>query len=499
MEPVKVFYCYAREDDALRQELATHLAPLRRQGIIEDWCDRMISPGQPWEEAINQRLESAQLILLLVSAYFLASDYCYQKEMKRALERHEAGEVQVIPVILRPVDWELAPFSKLQCLPSDARAVTLWSDIHAAFTDIAKGIRRAAEVEAQRRAQEAEARRKAEEAEARRKAEEAEARRQAEEVEVQRRAAEAEARRKAEEDEARKAEEAEVQRRTQEEEAQRRAAEEDAYRKTKKAKPSRPPSSKFKRTIIGTFLAVFLAVGGYLLIERDRKPPPILVQPSNKEQSPQTPPPSSTPPTSITPAIQNIHGWSADKVQALQQQTAKALETSVVFQDKLKAGGQGPEMVVIPGGRFLMGSPSDETQRENDERQHEVEVKRFAIGKYEVTVEEFKCFVEAAGYRTEAETGDGCYSWDGSQWKKDPNKNWRQPGFEQDGVHPVVCVSWNDAMAYVEWLSGQTGQRYRLLTEAEWEYAVRAGTITPFYFGLTISTDQANYNGNGCN
>lgn len=133
MQPVKVFYCYAREDEALRRDLATHLALLRRQEIIEDWCDRMISPGQPWEEEINQRLGSAQLILLLISAHFLASDYCYQKEMKQALERHEAGEARVIPIILRPVDWELAPFSKLQCLPSDARAVEEWPNMHAAF------------------------------------------------------------------------------------------------------------------------------------------------------------------------------------------------------------------------------------------------------------------------------------------------------------------------------------------------------------------------------
>jgi formylglycine-generating enzyme required for sulfatase activity len=166
------------------------------------------------------------------------------------------------------------------------------------------------------------------------------------------------------------------------------------------------------------------------------------------------------------------------------------------FRDRLKDGSSGPAMVVIPGGRFLMGSPANEPGRQDNERQHEVQVAVFAIGKYAVTVGQFKRFVEAKGYRTEAEDGGGCYYWTGSEWKQDPDKNWRNPGFTQTDNHPVVGVSWNDAMAYVRWLSEQTDQQYRLPTEAEWEYACRAGTATPFHFGETISTDQANYNGN---
>jgi formylglycine-generating enzyme required for sulfatase activity len=157
---------------------------------------------------------------------------------------------------------------------------------------------------------------------------------------------------------------------------------------------------------------------------------------------------------------------------------------SKVFRDKLRDGLQGPEMVRIPAGTFLMGSPKGEKDREGDEEQHQVRIKGdFAIGKYEVTVEQFRRFVEAAGYRTEAETGGGCYYWDGKDWKQDPSKTWRKPGFEQSDAHPVVCVSWNDAVAYTEWLSAQTGQRYRLPTEAEWEYAARAGTQTAYYWG----------------
>jgi formylglycine-generating enzyme required for sulfatase activity len=195
------------------------------------------------------------------------------------------------------------------------------------------------------------------------------------------------------------------------------------------------------------------------------------------------------------PVIQDIHGWPAKKVQALQRQTAQKLGLPVEFCDTLRDGSQGPVMVVIPPGRFLMGSPEDELERYNDEHQHSVEVAPFAIGKYAVTVGQFKRFVQAKGYRTEAEEGGGCYYWTGSEWEQDSNRNWRNPGFSQTDNQPVVGVSWNDTIAYVAWLCEQTGQQYRLSTEAEWEYACRAGTTTPFYFGETISTDQANFHG----
>ena len=220
------------------------------------------------------------------------------------------------------------------------------------------------------------------------------------------------------------------------------------------------------------------------------------IKPSPSRTSPPPSPELVRPDRVVLPAIKNIHGWLAKRVQQLQQQTAQALGLPVEFSDELESGDQGPMLVVIPAGRFLMGSPKGELERRDDERQHEVQVAIFAIGKYTVTVGQFKRFVEAKGYRTEAEEGGGCYYWTGSEWKQDPDKNWRNPGFSQTDNHPVVGVSWNDAIAYADWLSKQTGQQYRLPTEAEWEYACRAGTATPFYFGETISTDQANYDGN---
>src|SRR5712691_3977808 len=145
-EPVEIFYSYAHEDEALRQELEKHLAILKQQGFISGWHDRSISAGTEWAQEIDAHLNTAQIILLLISASFLASDYCYRIEMQRALERYEVGEARVIPIILRSVNWEAVPsLSKLQALPTDAKPVTSWPNAPTydeAFLDIEQGIRR---------------------------------------------------------------------------------------------------------------------------------------------------------------------------------------------------------------------------------------------------------------------------------------------------------------------------------------------------------------------
>jgi hypothetical protein len=139
----ELFYSYAHSDERLRKELDKHLAVMKRQGLIKDWHDRKIVPGAEWKNEIDERLNSANVILLLVSADFLASDFCYSIEMERAIERHNAGEALVIPIILRPCDWMDTPFSKLQALPKDAKPVTSWANRDQAFLDVARGIRAA--------------------------------------------------------------------------------------------------------------------------------------------------------------------------------------------------------------------------------------------------------------------------------------------------------------------------------------------------------------------
>jgi hypothetical protein len=138
---LEVFISYSHKDEALRRKLETHLALMQREGLVESWTDRCITAGSRWRNQIDDKVRSAGMILLLVSADFLASDYCYEIEMKTALEGEANKEAIVIPIILRAVDWTSAPFAELQALPRDNRAVTSWTNRDEAFTAIAKGLR----------------------------------------------------------------------------------------------------------------------------------------------------------------------------------------------------------------------------------------------------------------------------------------------------------------------------------------------------------------------
>ena len=140
---IEVFFSYSHKDEALRDAVAAHLTMLKREGVIQAWHDRAISAGSEWAQAIDQHMEAAELILLLISANFLSSDYCWDVELKRAMERHEAGAACVIPIILKPCDWASAPFGKLQALPKNAKPVTQWSDRDEALLNVARGIRHA--------------------------------------------------------------------------------------------------------------------------------------------------------------------------------------------------------------------------------------------------------------------------------------------------------------------------------------------------------------------
>ena len=142
MSAVSVFIAYSHRDEALREELLKQLAVLERRGAIEIWYDRKISPGSDWDAEIAAKLESARVILLLVSSEFLASDYCSNREMKRAFERHAAKEACVVPVILRPALWTETELKTLQALPKDGRPVTTWENRDEAWLDVAAGINR---------------------------------------------------------------------------------------------------------------------------------------------------------------------------------------------------------------------------------------------------------------------------------------------------------------------------------------------------------------------
>lgn len=137
----RAFISYSHQDESYRAELDKHLALLKRQGHIEIWSDHCIRPGEAFDPAISTALDSADLVLLLVSADFIHSDYCYSVEVQRALERHQAGSAIVVPIIIRPCDWMSAPFGRIKALPTDAKPVTRWPSLDDAFLDIVQQLR----------------------------------------------------------------------------------------------------------------------------------------------------------------------------------------------------------------------------------------------------------------------------------------------------------------------------------------------------------------------
>ncbi|QHI68048.1 toll/interleukin-1 receptor domain-containing protein [Tichowtungia aerotolerans] len=141
----EVFFSYTHRDETMRDELEVHLTMLKRQGLIEAWHDRRIGAGNEFDRTISAHLESADIILLLVSPHFLASEYCYEREMARAMERHEAGETRVVPVILEPCDWHPAPFGKLLAVPIDGKPVSKFVNQNDGLLEVAQAVRSAIE------------------------------------------------------------------------------------------------------------------------------------------------------------------------------------------------------------------------------------------------------------------------------------------------------------------------------------------------------------------
>lgn len=139
---VKIFISYAHEDEKFKNELITHLSSLKRKSIIELWHDRCINPGMKWKEEIDSNLSNSNIILFLVSADFLASDYCITKEAKQAMEQHDNNQSILIPIVIRPVDWLEEELSRFQGLPTDAKAISLWPDRDSAWLNVVNGIKK---------------------------------------------------------------------------------------------------------------------------------------------------------------------------------------------------------------------------------------------------------------------------------------------------------------------------------------------------------------------
>lgn len=140
MHKLKVFYSYSHKDEAFRDQLETHLKLLSRNGFISEWHDRKISPGNEWKNKINDEIRSSNIILLLISTDFIASDYCYEEELRIAMEMHEENTAVVVPIILLPSRWKDTPFAKLQALPKDVVPISTWSDIDQAWLSVVEGL-----------------------------------------------------------------------------------------------------------------------------------------------------------------------------------------------------------------------------------------------------------------------------------------------------------------------------------------------------------------------
>ncbi len=539
LEPLKVFCSYSHNDEPLKDELAKHLTMLERQGVISTWHDRKIPPGREWDQQINENLNTADIILLLVSSDFIYSKYCWDVEVTKAIERHEVGEACVIPIILRNVAWQSAPFAKLQALPKNAQPIKSWSNQDDAFTDVAQGIKFAAEQLIKER----------------------------EQKRVSREAAIAEYLYKAEEfayDGEISVVESDILKDLQENlkltDAEASAAREKALK----------PYGIYKKKLdrYKQYLTRFVDEQGYPLGEkaeadlkifqkhsllkdedvvRLKKEQEIEYQKRQAERLRQEQETAESQRQQAERLRQEQETAESQRQQAeilrleqetaesqrrqaerlhLEQETAESQRQQAELKERLKRESSPPgiqtqtfefdtatltsksagflgmgksyeinrsrgraeffienlgngvvlEMVAIPGGKFLMGSPENEPQRRDSESpQHSVTIQPFFMGKFPVTQSQWTA-VAALG-----------------KVNIDLNPD---PSNFKGANRPVEQVSWDDAIEFCARLSKMTEKTYRLPSEAEWEYACRAGTTTPFYFGETITTDLANYDGN---
>ncbi len=420
---LKVFFSYSHADEPLKNELVKHLGILKRQGIISTWDDRQIPPGGEWNQLINENLNAADIILLLVSADFIHSEYCWGVEVTTAIKRHEAGEACVIPIILRNVDWQSAEFGKLQALPKNALPVKSWNNQDDAFTNVAQGIKSAAkQLIEERQQKQKRATKEAAIAQYRQKAEEF-----ASDGEIS-------------------LVESEILKDLQEN-----LGLTDSEAKAVRDK-ALEPYGIYKKNIdkYRLFLTKFVDEQGYPLNETAKN--------------------------EFKKLQQYYELKDEDVVRLEKEQEVEYQKQQAEFFSENLGNGVVLEIVPIPGGKFLMGSPENEPERYDFESpQHTVTIQPFFMGKFPVTQSQWA--IVAALKKVNIDL--------------DPD-----PSRFKGANRPVERVSWDDAIEFCARLSNKTGKTYRLPSEAEWEYACRAGTTTPFYCGETITTDLANYDGN---
>lgn len=459
-QPLQIFIAYARKDSTYLDELRTHLNPLERSGKVNIWYDGKIEPGAVWEESIKKHLHAADVILLLVSADAINSDYFYEKEMTDALARHHAGEARVVPLIVRSCLWQATPLQDLQALPKDGRPVTSWPDRDDAYNDAVGSLWTMIENFAQQQREEKER------LERERRNREAEARRAQEALF----AAEKEAQRKKllEKENARR--DAEKQRKLEE---QRRQADAARLKNDKEARQRKAAATRQREQQLATLgrgmrspwaWGSGLALAALFIFKMwvcngptEQLPTAQLggdtttLAPSelvDAEQGVMKLSPQNMPPDVTVAAPKQEEKKPAAKPAEEKKQPEKTSPSP----KPSAARKSGFEMVPVPGGTFTMGSPENEEGRGNDECPHSVTVSGFSIGKYEVTQ---------------------------ADWREVMGNN--PSNFKNCDDCPVENVSWDDIQEFLKKASKKYGKRYRLPTEEEWEYAARGGNRSKNY------------------
>ena len=455
------------------------------------WQDKeAIAAGKLWQAEIKAAVAQSVFFIPIITPTVVNSEYCYF-ELEEFLGREAAlgrndlvfpilyikvpelddsNRTQTDPVLSIIAKRQFEDWRELRHL--DVTSTNVKYAIERYCTHISNALRRTWVSPDERRAQEEIA--AVERAEAERKRHEAEAERR--EKEAQNKAAAAQAREYAVQELRRREAEAEHQRaerlRLQDEvKAKRRAAAEERLRLWRAAARSLWPPS---RAVLAAGCIAAAGVVGGIAIWIATKPPPFILPQVHTE--------APAPPTALAAA--SIVPLSPEREQALKPK------------DTFLECSNCPKMVAVPSGSVTMGSPTSEVGRRDDEGpQHALTIKRFAASSSAVTVDQFAAFVDQTGYRV----GTTCQTFEGGRSGQREGRSWRNPGFAQTGSHPAVCLSWNDAKAFVGWLSKETVKDYRLLTEAEYEYAIRAETMpgpAPRYFFGDDDASMCRY-GNG--
>jgi formylglycine-generating enzyme required for sulfatase activity len=432
--PIKVFLSYSRKDDALREEFSAHLSSLTNQNLIEPWHDRKIDAGTEWAKEIDQNLEQAEIIVLLVSADFINSRYCYSNEMKQALARHAAKTAQVIPVIIRACDWQSSPLGVLQAIPRDGRAVasgrdqygrdTPWLQVVQEIGDAAKQIRerRMAELMMQ---QQAEAVRRF---------------------------------------------------RSEVEEAYHDggfspAAQGFLQKQWQGLGLDAAVAQKILHTVPANLTEYSQILNDELAGRQE-------LQPAQQKYLLKLQKSLEISEAKAEELLQQVLAKQAFKQVSAIKKSKNIPKSPIIVTDQQQSeqflledlGNQvSLEMVRIPRGSFFMGyGKGDDSERP----QHRVTVPGFWMGKYPVTQAQWRLIATLPPEQIELNAS---------------------PSYFKGDNRPVEQVSWRQAIEFCQRLSKKTGNPYRLPSEAEWEYACRSGSTTDFCFGDTLTPEMANH------